>query len=229
MIDSLERSRRALAFGGQRIAVGIAGGSGSGKTTLAQKLHELFGPELSAILPQDAFYIDQSARFDGDGGSVNFDHPSSLDFPLMGEQLETLLSGRHVEVPIYDFATHSRLRETEHFPARPLVIVDGTLILDAAPVRRHLGLSVFVQTDEALRYARRLERDVRERGRTPEGVQRQFLRQVKPMHDTFVEPSKANCSLCVSGECTVDEALEQVVRMLEAALTSEGRGRRVGS
>ncbi len=228
MIDSLERSRRALAEGGQRIAVGIAGGSGSGKTTLAQALHDLFGPELSAILPQDAFYIDQSARFDRDGGSVNFDHPSSLDFPLMAEQLETLLSGRHVDVPIYDFATHSRCRETVRFPARPLVIVDGTLILDAAPLRRHFALSVFVQTGEDRRYARRLERDVRERGRTPEGVQRQFLRQVKPMHDAFVEPSMAHCSLCVSGECSMDGALEQVVRTLETMLLPWSGEHRLG-
>lgn len=199
----------------------IAGGSGSGKTTLAELMHQRFGPELSAILQQDAFYFDQHERFDDDGGSVNFDHPSSLDFPLMSETLEALLTGRDVQVPIYDFATHTRKQETLPFPARPLVIVDGTLIMDAAPLRRFFELSVFVQTAEALRYARRLDRDVRERGRTADGVERQFLRHVKPMHDTFVEPSKAHCSILVSGEQSDEDALQQVLtalaRILEGA------------
>jgi len=216
--DSLERSRQKLQESGRRIAIGIAGGSGSGKTTLAHELEALFGPSLCAVLAQDSFYIDQSARFDSDGGSVNFDHPSSLDFELMGTQLEQLLAGQDVCVPVYDFATHTRVERTVPFAARPLVIVDGTLILDARSVRRHFALSVFVETQESLRYERRLHRDVRERGRTPEGVERQFQRQVKPMHDTFVEPSKAHCTLKVSGAQTVESAVEEVLRILEARL-----------
>lgn len=200
------------------IAIGIAGGSGSGKTTLAQALHRHFGPERCAILSQDSFYVDQSARFDGDGGSVNFDHPSSLDFPLMALQLEGLLAGRSVQVPLYDFVTHSRRAETIEFRARPLVIVDGTLILDAAQVRRHFALRVFVDAREELRYARRLERDVRERGRTPEGVERQFLRQVKPMHDAFVEPSRAQADLLVSGERRLEESVAAVLHAIDTLL-----------
>lgn len=204
---------------GKRLAIGVAGGSGSGKTTLARELEALFGPALSGVLAQDSFYVDQSARFDRDGGSVNFDHPSSLDFELMAAQLEQLLAGADVHVPVYDFATHSRSQRTVPFEARPLVIVDGTLILDAPCVRKHLALSVFVEANEALRYERRLDRDVRERGRTPEGVERQFQRQVKPMHDTFVEPSKLHSSLRVSGAEGVGSAVTEVLRALDASLT----------
>lgn len=216
--DSSAPSRPQPAAPGRVVVVGIAGGSGSGKTTLAERLHAHFGPERSGVLAQDAFYIDQSARFDGDGGSVNFDHPSSLDFELLGQLLGDLRAGKNVHVPEYDFATHTRRPRRVPFRAHPLIIVDGTLILDAPAVRRHLALSVFVSTREELRYARRLQRDVRERGRTPEGVQRQFLRQVKPMHDAFVEPSRVHASLSVSGEQGVDAALEAVLRALPAAL-----------
>lgn len=210
MIASLERCRALLA-GGRRFVVGVAGGSGSGKTTLAATISRQLGPDLCGVLAQDSYYIDQSARFDGDGGSVNFDHPSSLDFPLLEQQLAHLLDGSPVEVPIYDFATHSRKKAVEYFAPRPLVIVDGTLILDAQHVRQRFSMSVFVETREEVRFARRLERDTHERGRTPAGVYKQFTRQVKPMHDQFVEPSKEWASLRVSGEAELDEELRRVL------------------
>jgi uridine kinase len=210
VIDSLARCR-ALLGTGRRFVIGVAGGSGSGKTTLAHTIAKHLGMDLCGVLAQDSYYIDQSARFDGDGGSVNFDHPSSLDFPLLNAQLERLLEGQPIDVPIYDFATHSRRKAVEHFAPRPLVIVDGTLILDAVHVRSRFCLSVFVETREEHRFARRLERDTHERGRTPAGVYLQFTRQVKPMHDQFVEPSKAHASLRVSGEGALDDELKRVM------------------
>lgn len=210
MTGSLELFKKTLASRSTPLALGIAGGSGSGKTTLARLIHQALGTDLSAILAQDSYYIDQSARFDGDGGSVNFDHPSSLDFDLLATHLMALLAGNDVKVPIYDFATHSRRKETEHFPAKKLIIVDGTLILDSAVVRGCFSMSVFVDTSEAQRFDRRLNRDVRERGRTPEGVQKQFERQVKPMHDAFVQPSMTHASLVVSGEGSVENSIEVV-------------------
>jgi uridine kinase len=216
--DSLARCRRHFAAG-RRLVVGIAGGSGSGKTTLAQHVIDVFGADQAGLLAQDSYYIDQSARFDGDGGSVNFDHPSSLDFELMERQLLTLLDGRDVEVPIYEFATHRRLARTEPFPARPLVVVDGTLILNAH-LRQQFAVSVFVQTSEALRFDRRLHRDVKERGRTPEGVHKQFYKQVKPMHDQFVEPSAANATVRVSGEGRIEDEVSRVLEALEASLVA---------
>ncbi len=213
MTDSLARCR-ALFAAGRRVLVGVAGGSGSGKTTLAQALVQAIGDEHGGLVMQDSFYVDQSARFDGDGGSVNFDHPSSLDFGLLASQLEALRDGRGVEVPVYDFATHRRLRKTEPLLSRPLVVVDGTLILDAASVRPLFDVTVFVECPEDVRFNRRLERDVRERGRTPEGVHRQFFRQVKPMHDAYVEPSKAHAHLRVSGVDPLDASLRAVLEVL---------------
>src|SRR5688572_879760 len=99
--------------------IGVAGGSGSGKTTLAWRLCEALGTDRCAVLAQDHYYIDQSARFDGDGGSVNFDHPGSIDFPLLAQHLQALGAGKSVQVPIYDFPTHRRLVETQTFAPRP--------------------------------------------------------------------------------------------------------------
>ena len=182
--------------------LGVAGGSGSGKTYFAQALHRALGDEISTIVYQDNFYIDQSAKFDHDGGSVNFDHPNSLDFPLLAEKLRQLKTGVTTDIPIYDFATHSRQVQTLKIQPKRIIIVDGILIFHPPYVRELFDDTVFFDTPESLRYDRRLKRDVEERGRTPEGVRAQFLKQVKPMHDEFVEPSKhfARTVVCDMGE-----------------------------
>lgn len=170
--------------------IGIAGGSGSGKTTFARRLRDRLGIENSEVLGQDSYYIDQSNKFDHDGGSVNFDHPSSLEFSLMATHLRMLKEGRSIEVPIYDFATHKRQTETITLPPKKIIFVDGILIFSQPEVVQCLDYKVFIDCEEDLRFERRLNRDVKERGRTPEGVRAQFINQVKPMHDEFVEPSK---------------------------------------
>lgn len=170
--------------------VGLAGGSGSGKTTFGRALAQRFAETDCALIYQDNYYIDQSARFDGDGGSVNFDHPDSLDFELLAAHLAALKRGEAVEIPIYDFATHRRLQATIHQPACRLILVDGILIFHPQVLRTLFDELVFFDAPEELRFQRRLARDVRDRGRTPEGVLAQFDKHVKPMHDRFVEPSK---------------------------------------
>lgn len=169
--------------------LGVAGGSGSGKTYFAKELQEALG-EHSTIVYQDNFYIDQSHRFDHDGGSVNFDHPESLDLKLLAKCLSELKSGMSTNIPIYDFKTHSRCQEQLQIGPTKIVIVDGILIFHPDYLRAQFDEMIFFDTPESLRFERRLERDVKERGRTPEGVKTQFLKQVKPMHDAFVEPSK---------------------------------------
>ena len=213
--EDLDRCR-ALLGAGHRATIGVAGGSGSGKTTLAQELVRAFGDELSCLVMQDSFYVDQSSRFDGDGGSVNFDHPSSLDFGLLELQLRALRRGVDVEVPQYDFATHRRLASSTPLAARPLVVVDGTLILDSAIVRPLFDVAVFVECAESVRFSRRLERDVRERGRTPDGVHKQFHLQVKPMHDAFVEPSKRHAHLSVAGTEQLATSIPRVLERITA-------------
>lgn len=169
--------------------LGVAGGSGSGKTYFAKELKEALGDH-ATIVYQDNFYIDQSSKFDHDGGSVNFDHPESLDLKLLAKCLGELKNGSHTKIPIYDFKTHSRQNEVLHIEATKIVIVDGILIFHPDYLRAQFDEMIFFDTPEELRYSRRLERDVNERGRTSDGVLAQFLKQVKPMHDQFVEPSK---------------------------------------
>lgn len=203
MTDSTKRNSPSEArASGVPLLVGIAGGSGSGKTYFAESLQKRLGPSSCEIILQDSFYFDQSARFDFDGGSVNFDHPSSIDFSLLAEKLLNLKKGQPAEIPVYDFVTHSRRPETVRVIPKPIVLVDGILIFHSDEVRGLFDELIFFDTAEDLRFQRRLQRDVHERGRTPEGVKAQFMGQVKPMHDAFVEPSKkfAHQIVCEEGE-----------------------------
>ncbi len=170
--------------------IGVAGGSGSGKTYFARELLKVLGENVCTIIYQDNYYIDQSHRFDSDGGAVNFDHPSSLDFTLLAHDLSDLKVNKSIQIPMYEFSTHKRLNKTIECSPKKIILVDGILILDSAIVRAQLDESVFFDTPEEIRYMRRLERDVQERGRTEDGVKKQFDLQVRPMHNQFVQPSK---------------------------------------
>ncbi len=183
----------------KNIIIGIAGGSGSGKTFFAQALHKKLGKECSLLIYQDNFYKDQSSKFDFDGGSVNFDHPESIDFNLLAKQLCLLKDNKSVEIPMYEFSTHTRKEETVKTEPKKVIIVDGILLLSQSNMREIFDISVFVETPEEIRFQRRLQRDITERGRTREGVINQFEKQVKPMHDKFVEPSKIHADHVNSG------------------------------
>lgn len=178
--------------------IGVAGGSGSGKTTFARALQERLGAGLCELIYQDNFYFDQSARFDRDGGSVNFDHPDSIDFGSLAKALASLRNGFQTNIPIYDFVSHSRKKQTFSVAPKPIIVVDGILILHSEAVRKLFDERLFFDAPESLRYSRRLERDVRERGRSPDGVRIQFESQVKPMHDLYVEPSKTHADAVIN-------------------------------
>jgi uridine kinase len=182
------------------VNIGISGGSGSGKTTFARLLQEALGIASCSLLQQDSYYHDHSERFDYDGGSVNFDHPDAIDFALLSRHLEELRAGRPVTIPVYDFATHRRLKTADTLHARPLILIEGMLILSQRAVRERLDIKVFIDAPEDVRLSRRLSRDALDRGRDPAGVKRQFVEHVKPMHDLFVEPSKCYADLVYSGE-----------------------------
>ena len=198
--------------------LGVAGGSGSGKTyfseALVSGLHKLCGENICEVVYQDDFYIDQSKHFDHDGGSVNFDHPESIDFALLAECLKALKTGSPAQIPSYDFATHTRKAVTKTLQPTKIVIVDGILIFHSDLVRALFDDLVFFETPEELRFQRRLERDVKTRGRTPEGVQQQFYRQVKPMHDKFVDPSKCFANTLVKEAGHFEQTLEFYLKKL---------------
>ena len=208
MTGFIKRSRPYL--------LGVAGGSGSGKTFFARALRQQLGAHVCELVYQDNFYIDQSARFDRDGGSVNFDHPDAIDFALLASCLSELKSGKPTTIPQYDFVTHSRPTDGIEVEARPVVLVDGILIFHSPAVRDLFDERIFFDTPEEIRYRRRLERDVKERGRKPEGVRTQFLKQVKPMHDQFVEPSKKFASRVICDQGDFSLALKDTARRLAA-------------
>jgi len=159
-------------------------------------------------LAQDRYYRDPGPEL---RGQINYDHPDSIDFDLMARHLTELRNGQDIAVPQYDFTRHMRLPASTEFPCRPVVIVDGILILSQPQIRPLLDFSFFIETQEELRFQRRLQRDIRERGRTPEGVQDQFYRQVKPMHDLFVAPSRQFADKVISGERSFGPAINEIV------------------
>jgi uridine kinase len=180
------------------MVIGIAGGSGSGKTTFAKKLLLVIGEERAVVLQQDSYYKDQKDAFIKDPLAVNFDHPDVIDFELLTEDLKKLKAGMSIDVPQYDFVTHSRKQETTHLVPKAVVIVEGILIFHYLKLFKEFDLSFFMDAPEALRLKRRTERDARERGRTPASTREQFMRQVKPMHDLYVEPSKSLANYVVN-------------------------------
>lgn len=201
--------------------LGVAGGSGSGKTFFVRDLCQRLGAHNVGVLFQDDFYKDQSSRFDFDGGSVNFDHPSALDFDLLAEKLQLLKNGQNVLLPQYDFTTHQRTDVQSPFHVKPLILVDGILILHSQRVREQLDASVFFDTPEDLRFSRRLARDVKERGRTPEGVFNQFYKQVQPMHVEYVQPSRKFARWVVQDFEAYEEGLLKIEAFLRIQLGLE--------
>ena len=198
------------------LVVGICGGSGSGKTTLARLLIERLGPDRAVGLAFDAYYCDQGPLTPDQRAEVNYDHPDSLDGPLIAEHLGDLAAGRPAAVPVYDFATHTRTAEVDVLEPRPVVVVEGILLLAYPELRARLDLSVFRQCPEDVRFERRVERDVAERGRTPESVAVQFAATVKPMHDEFVDPTAEHADIVVPYEEDLHDACTRVATAVEA-------------
>lgn len=201
-----------------QVVIGIAGGTGSGKTTLARALVGEFGPERCALIEHDAYYRDLSRLTVGQRSAVNFDHPDSLDSDLLVRHLETLRDGRGVDVPVYDFASHTRLPDVERVAPRPVVVVDGILLFAVPRLREAFDLRVYVEASADLRLIRRLHRDTNERGRTADSVCRQYLSTVRPMHEQLVEPSRRHAHMLVSGTNPVADAVRTVVERAAAAV-----------
>lgn len=193
------------------LIIGVAGGSGSGKTTFSRMLQANLGDHFCGLLHQDSYYRDMHEYFDHDGGRVNFDHPDSVEFELLVRHLKDMKEGHDIRVPLYDFTTHRRRFESMNFPVRPVIILDGILLLTQSELRPLLDFAYFIDTQEDLRFQRRLQRDVRERGRTPDGVREQFFNHVKPMHDLFVDPSRKFADKVVSGEKSFGPVIEEIV------------------
>ena len=181
----------------QPLVIGVAGGSGSGKTTIVKKIVETIGADRVTVLAHDRYYLDFSALKFEERTGRNFDHPDSLDTALLVEHLTELRAGRPAQVPIYDFTKHVRTKETETVRACAAIIVEGILVLADPALRAQMDIKVYVDTDDDVRFIRRLQRDMSERGRTLPSVIEQYLTTVKPMHLEFVETSKRYADIIV--------------------------------
>ena len=179
------------------ILIGIAGGTGAGKTLVAQSISEDLGSENVLILEQDSYYRDLRSIPLGERESRNFDHPDAFDRDLLRTQLETLLRGGEVDLPVYEMRTHTRNPQTVRAKARRILILDGILILDDPAIGQLMDIKLYVDADPDIRFIRRLKRDLTERGRTLDQAIRQYESSVRPMHLQFVEPSKRYADLVI--------------------------------
>src|SRR3989454_8983211 len=170
--------------------IGICGGTGSGKTTIANRILQSVSADEVVFIQQDLYYRDLKDMPLDYRNVANFDHPDAIDNALLANHLKKLNAGKPVELPIYDFRTHSRLPDTTPIEAKPIVIVEGILIFAEPRLLEQMDVKVFVDTPDDVRFIRRLKRDLAERGRTVDSVIEQYLATVRPMHMQFVEPSK---------------------------------------
>ena len=168
------------------ILIGIAGGSGSGKTTLTSELLNKYGKDKIAVIEQDSYYKDLSHLSLEERRTYNYDHPKAIDISLFQFQLSTLLKGRNINIPIYDFSNHVRLKNTKMIVPLPVIIVEGILVLYFQELRQLMVIKIYIDTPEDIRFKRRFNRDIKERGRTAESIRKQYISTVRPMHEEFV-------------------------------------------
>ena len=188
--------------------IGICGGTGSGKTTLARKIIEAVGRENVILVEQDSYYRNLADMPLDERHQANFDHPDSIDSDMLMNHLKRLRLGQAIEMPIYDFTTHTRKNEFDHIDPKTVVIVEGILIFSETRVLDLLDVRVFVDTPDDIRFIRRLQRDIRERGRTAESVIAQYFATVRPMHFEFVEPSKRHADIIIPENANTDIGIE---------------------
>jgi len=181
----------------KRIVIGVAGGSGSGKTTVSRAILDRVGEDRIAYLQHDSYYKDRSHLPPEERAKANFDHPDALESELLAQHLRSLKAGQAIEVPLYDFTTHTRQKETTRVEPRRVVLVEGILIFAEKALRELMDIKVFVDTAADVRFIRRLQRDISERGRSVDSVIRQYTETVRPMHLEFVEPSKRYADVIV--------------------------------
>ncbi len=201
------------------VIIGIAGGTGSGKTTVARAIYDRVGRDRIEWISHDSYYRNFEGLTPEERHHINFDHPDSLETELLARHLDVLSKGASVEVPIYDFTTHSRKPDTQRVEPRRVIIVEGILVLGEPELRRRIQIKLFVDTPPDIRFMRRLVRDIKSRGRSMESVIEQYLTTVRPMHDEFVEPSKRYADLIIPEGGENHVAIDAIISRVEHLLT----------
>ncbi len=205
------------------VIIGIAGGSGSGKTTVALRVRDRFPRKTVEIVHHDAYYHDRPDLSPEERALINYDHPNAFETTLLVQHLAQLRAGKAIECPIYDYASHRRGNETENVSPADIVFVEGILVLESPELRGQMDIRLFVDVEDDERFIRRLNRDIHERGRTLEGVVRQYRDTVKPMHLQFVEPSKRYAQLIIPEGGHNKVAIDMISAKVQDILLQRGR------
>ncbi|MBD3287965.1 uridine kinase [candidate division KSB1 bacterium] len=204
------------------ILIGIAGGSGSGKTMVSQRLYDELGSHKIAIIQQDSYYKDLAHLSLEERSRQNFDHPDALDEELLYDHIKELLKGKYINQPIYDYSLHTRKKDTKRVGNHIIIILEGILILHNPRLRKLMDIKVYVDTDDDIRIIRRLQRDIKERGRSLDSVIQQYEKMVRPMHLQFVEPSKRYADIIIPQGGRNDVAIDILKTKIQAILRERG-------
>ena len=207
------------------LVIGMAGGTGSGKTTVTKAILAHLDEERVAVLQHDSYYKDISTYEGLTPDRINFDHPDSLETELLVQHIKDLKVGRSIEQPLYNFATHQRMKETKKVEAREIIIVDGILLLVDKSLRDLFDIKIFLDTDGDERLIRRIKRDILERGRSVDSIMNQYMNTVKPMHLEFVEPSKHWADVIIPRGAENTVAIDMVVTKIKSMLREKVAGK----
>ena len=194
--------------------IGFCGGSGAGKTTLVSQLLNHYGNKAVAI-ELDSYYKDSPGLTFKEREKINFDHPDSFDIDLLKEHLILLKSGNEIKKPIYDFKTHKRQKNTNTINPNTLIFLEGTLIFYFIELINIINLKIFIETKESIRYQRRIDRDIKQRGRTISNVKEQYQSTVKPMHVKYIEPQRSVAEVIISGELDIVDSTNRVIKKID--------------
>jgi uridine kinase len=209
-VDRIHRST------GRIPVIAIAGGTGSGKTTIAAEIERAVGPDRVTRISHDSYYRDRPDLSPEARANLNFDHPDSLETSLLIQHLDQMIAGAGIDVPIYDFVQHRRLKETVRTMPRDIIVVEGVLVLAEPEIIERCSLCIYVDTDDDVRFIRRLSRDVHERGRSMQSVIDQYLESVRPMHIQFVRPSRQHADVIIPEGGHNTRAIEMISNQIRS-------------
>lgn len=200
------------------ILIGIAGGTGSGKTSIAKYLLKEFDNDRLIVIQQDSYYKDNSNLPMDKRNQQNFDHPDAIDIELFNKQLVSLLNGKPVKIPIYDFSTHNRIEQQQFVKSSKIIVIEGILTLYFESLRKLMDIKVFIDVPNKIRFKRRLSRDIEKRGRTLMSVTNQYQSTVQPMYEQFVEPSKNFADMIITDGVKNKKAIDTLIKNINLLL-----------
>ena len=200
------------------ILIGIAGGTGSGKTSIAKYLLKEFDNDRLIVIQQDSYYKDNSNLPMDKRNQQNFDHPDAIDIELFNKQLVSLLNGKPVKIPIYDFSTHNRSEQQQFVKSSKIIVIEGILTLYFESLRKLMNIKVFIDVPNKIRFKRRLSRDIEKRGRTLMSVTNQYQSTVQPMYEQFVEPSKNFADMIITDGVKNKKAIDTLIKNINLLL-----------